>query len=831
MRLRVPLCIILSVMLFCTTAWAGLSKTQISQLYTSIFDRASEGEGNTYWQNQPAMGAAAAAMLDTQAAKDYFGASLNTNQAFIEHIYQNTLNKTVADDPNGIAYWVNQLNTRQRGDVVAELVSVIEDYAPGGPYYEPEDTATVNAYNQFVNRVTVSNYMADAVVYPPTGWEIITRLGSLGLGVTYDAVTVDAAKAFIDENFKSSSNAVVVGTSVDLSSLEIQPTGNMITIDTPSHPLNGMEITVPPGCYSNTVPFKISAAPVQSHTLGSLFKPLTPMITVKNGGQYSEKSMIVKIPVNVPENHFAMAFYYDDTKGTLEPMQLISSDAESVTVATRHFSDFIVTGVAQSVLDSYLAEGIQSGFYPGVDDWSFINRGSYIAPGGHCAGQSLGALWYYTAKPEGDLPLWGSYDNNFRDWTTPDLWQDDSSAYRFCSVLQKDIGWDDFANKFWSEAQGQVWRLVNNQWKLVEVPGIGAEGTRNMFALSMLLTHEPQFVAIYSSSGGGHAMIVYAVTRDALHIADPNYPGDINRTIYFSNGSFSPYPSGDDWDEISAGRGKNYETILYMAKSNLMPWENIAQRWEEVKNGTIGNGIFPNYQIFYLDEDTGKYKTLSENQRFTKNKADFAVSGEGSASFTIYKNSEILPFDSAWKTDLIDGDNLLGFHVMGEINNNSEYVDFVYVNVIYETEASEKTLGISISPKSSDTPSSYPTIFGGNFDLPITITASGQITYDFTRRDESSNNEIRVHRIWGTGSYDGTLLTLDGSWTCEATGGGYSGYLTQNDFGTFSLQTRGYWDEPLAQTHATSTRVTEYETLESPNQTAYFTVDDLHQLD
>ncbi len=92
--------------LYANTTWAALSKTEVSQLYVSVFNRASEGEGNTYWQSQPDMATAASVMLDTQTAKDYFGANLNTNQAFIEHIYLNTLNKIIADDSSGIDYWV-----------------------------------------------------------------------------------------------------------------------------------------------------------------------------------------------------------------------------------------------------------------------------------------------------------------------------------------------------------------------------------------------------------------------------------------------------------------------------------------------------------------------------------------------------------------------------------------------------------------------------------------------------------------------------------------------------------------------------------------------------
>jgi hypothetical protein len=356
-------------------------------------------------------------------------------------------------------------------------------------------------------------------------------------------------------------------------------------------------------------------------------------------------------------------------------------------VNTRHFSDFIVTGIPQSILENYLIEGIRSDFYPGVDDFSFINRGSYIAPGGHCAGQSIGAMWYYSAKPEGNQPLWGSYDNNFSDRLTPDFWEDDSYAYRFCSVLQKDLKWDSSERKFWLEAQGhQVWKLVNNQWELVDVPAIGPEGTRNMFALALLLTGEPQYVAIYSDSGGGHAMIVYAVTRDALHIADPNYPGDINRTIYYNNGEFDPYPSGDNWDEINAGKGENYETILYMAKSTLMSSENIVRRWQEVKDGTIGNDLFPGYEIKYFNEDTGEYQLLGENQVVTEKKIKLNISDQSGKTWgwLIYRDQSELSKDSDNKYDLVPGDNLLGLFILAKVGDKWKYVDFQYINVIRE---------------------------------------------------------------------------------------------------------------------------------------------------
>ena len=109
------------------SAWAALTKTQVSQLYIGVFGRASEGEGNSYWQtdtNSTSMTATANVMLDTEAAKTYFGSTLDSNQLFIEHIYLNTLGKTFAEDPGGVNYWVFELDGgKTKGEVIAALIT------------------------------------------------------------------------------------------------------------------------------------------------------------------------------------------------------------------------------------------------------------------------------------------------------------------------------------------------------------------------------------------------------------------------------------------------------------------------------------------------------------------------------------------------------------------------------------------------------------------------------------------------------------------------------------------------------------------------------------
>ena len=197
----------------------ALTQTQVSELYVSIFNRASEGEGNELWQNQNlSMADTATLMLDTQVAKDYFGTSLDTNQAFIEHIYLNTLNKTPADDAAGIANWVAELDAGRmtKGEVVANMIEAINTYAPGGENYDANDAKTVEAYQQFENRVTVSDHMADTIAHiEPTKDAIDATTFSKGLDVTADPLTVTAADAVIDNMLTLNGQPIKLTTDTD----------------------------------------------------------------------------------------------------------------------------------------------------------------------------------------------------------------------------------------------------------------------------------------------------------------------------------------------------------------------------------------------------------------------------------------------------------------------------------------------------------------------------------------------------------------------------------------------------------------------------------------
>lgn len=132
----------------------ALTQTQVSQLYVSIFGRASEGEGNKYWAtNGKDMASTANTMLATDAAKAYFGDSLKSNDAFIKHIYKNTLGKEPTDDAAGIKFWVDMLASgKSRGEVVATMIWSAQQESNKGV-----------AQDMFNNKVKVSNYVAENI--------------------------------------------------------------------------------------------------------------------------------------------------------------------------------------------------------------------------------------------------------------------------------------------------------------------------------------------------------------------------------------------------------------------------------------------------------------------------------------------------------------------------------------------------------------------------------------------------------------------------------------------------------------------------------------------
>lgn len=447
---------------------------------------------------------------------------------------------------------------------------------------------------------------------------------------------------------------VTGGTPVQVASQTVAAAGGTITVSKPGDPLNGMAIDVPAGSYSQSTAFTVSEAPISSTTFGDDFEPVSPLITVENGGGHSEEIMTVKVPVAVSEEDFAMAFQYDEETGELEGLPTAEADATSITYATTHFSKSAVFKINRQKLRALIDKGITIAFQPGKDDWQFPNKGSVIAPDGHCSGATLTEMWYFTEKTRrGSTRLNGLYDNN-GGTKTPNFWFDDSNGYRLASVIQKDMNWESLKDK--------VRRRLS------------AGPQRNFLAIgySLLKTGKPQFISIFRE-GGAHAINAYGIKGDQAFIADPNFPGDADRHIDVVGDTFFPYNSGS----------YEYNRYVYLGNWSVLV-DTIADRWTEFQSGTIGNDLFPAYRFQVKEGTDGTWGNLTNDYVATLNKLGIqAVPTAGGDPFPIavYRDGRRVRPDADGLYPIAKGVNHLGILVTSKVEGKSKYVDFEYVDV------------------------------------------------------------------------------------------------------------------------------------------------------
>ncbi len=565
---------------------------------------------------------------------------------------------------------------------------------------------------------------------------------------------------------------VITGERTQIASQSMGAGGGTIRIEKTGDPLNGLEITIPAGAFAESRNIALSEAAVTSHSLGTDVTALSPLITVKNAPGYADKPITVKIPVTVPEGSLAMGVLYNESTGKIEGLPLVELTPTSVTVALRTFTpspapsassgkglfkalgreqtavtgDILVVSVEESRLSANPV--ISTGFTPGVDDWEFINRGSYISPGGHCAGQSMSAMWYYYEKKlHGGASLHHQFDR-VQDSRTV-LWQDNPRGYRFASTVQEDLDWDSLSRQIFLTLR-ETPEYHHLSWKC--------------FALSMYLTGEPQYVGLKSDKGG-HAIIAYKIdyANGILSVADPNYPGQ-ERKIRFNGAQFDPYSTKQNDNEPS---DHPYTGIGYFAKSSLVDWSKIGERWKELENATIGGDRFPQYRLWVTDAEGGHELTASEVvnadsivvQVQWKNGV---VDNDIAMSVFDGKGAKISPEpayarSSAEETiHLQAGENILGFHIEGNKGTasakNWRWLDFQWIPVISSTlriepeaPSGKKNVEITFTAV-SDSPPEYAKYLWdfGDGTPEVSVLNKTQVKHTYTA-DGNYTVTLRLH--------------------------------------------------------------------------------------
>lgn len=130
-------------------------RTQVTQLYVSMFGRAPEFDGLGYWVNQLNAGKSFAQvaqdMFNVTPSRAYYPSFL-TNEEIIARFYTNVLGRTA--DAEGAAYWAAKLNAGQTpGQVITDMIASVANYAGS-------DEAALASQKLFADKVELGLYYA-----------------------------------------------------------------------------------------------------------------------------------------------------------------------------------------------------------------------------------------------------------------------------------------------------------------------------------------------------------------------------------------------------------------------------------------------------------------------------------------------------------------------------------------------------------------------------------------------------------------------------------------------------------------------------------------------
>ncbi len=378
--------------------------------------------------------------------------------------------------------------------------------------------------------------------------------------------------------------------------------GGSVEINQPGKPGDGMRVTIPSSAFAASVHVTIDVDTGRTLTLPAGVSIAGPVYRISGFPEHAADGFLtIRLPVTKPFSTVVAAFLRDPTTGRLELLPAQSRTATEYTVVARHLSPAMLlrpSGTAfrrvgapalslagqtlelltLEAIEARIASGAESGFRPGVDDWEFENRGSYISQGGHCAGQSLSAIWYYLRRKSIDGPLHGRLS------TIPGFDPDNRDGYRFASVVQESLDWN---------AMERAFLVVTGTGFATSVPRDKLHFTASV--LSMIVTGEPQLITLQNQTGG-HAVVAFRADANHLYIADPNYPGQ-TRVIDFDGTTYTPFPA----ETVRGAQTSLYDIIRGVGITTLVPLGTVDALWPQVMSSTIGDQAFPALRYEYYD--------------------------------------------------------------------------------------------------------------------------------------------------------------------------------------------------------------------------------------
>lgn len=189
-------------------------RTQVAQLYVSLFGRAPEADGLGYWVAQLGEGksfqAIAQDMFNVAPARAYYPSYL-TNEEIVAKFYVNVLGRTA--DAGGLAYWTGRLNTESTTGTAASKAiaqgTVITEMLTAVVAYSGTDAAALQSQSLLNNKVAVAlHYAVDL------GGNDVAFASTLIPLVTAGATGTTAANAAADASFNQTKTLTVSATDV-----------------------------------------------------------------------------------------------------------------------------------------------------------------------------------------------------------------------------------------------------------------------------------------------------------------------------------------------------------------------------------------------------------------------------------------------------------------------------------------------------------------------------------------------------------------------------------------------------------------------------------------
>jgi len=412
----------------------------------------------------------------------------------------------------------------------------------------------------------------------------------------------------------------------------------------------GLRIFFGLNSYSTSKVVTVTTTTINGSTFGSNVSSITPLYTISAGNDFSNKNIIVDIPVSLDTNNFSMAFFYDLTTHALEGIPTLGylnkEKPQRFSITLRHSGSFFVSTIAKSKL----AASISSSFDPKQDNWEFPNFGTELTPNGQFVGQSLSALWYYYEQAvKGKAHLYGQFDVD-HGGEPPKIWQDNDLGLRVAAETEQALKWNNYAFSM-------ITPLNNGNILL----------TTDQLIYSMMVTGKPQLITVNKDTSV-LPLIIYKVMGGQLYVADPNYPVGESQTISANQGS--NYNTAGSMFDLNANGASKYSSATYIGVRAMINWDSITKIWTNAQNN-IFTSFLP-YTVSFSDA-SGKLKPSANGFLTLLDTVTYNVIGSPS-SVWVYQNNIFSTFTTSNTIALKPGPNPINLYFQNQSPDNTHSV-------------------------------------------------------------------------------------------------------------------------------------------------------------